>query len=606
MYPTDIWGYLFYLYYVVFSVLSIVILIPWYRKIKDPSTKRHGLLFIISMFFPLVVGTVTDTFSQNFNQLVPDLAIIFIIVPTLVMVLSMKKFGYFLGIKEPGAANTEKGILSSRARSRLFATESLLIMAGSLLLFAVSYFGIHNPLLPELIYCITLIAVGILIGYLPLIFKKKQTQDKMFVLINSIMLPLFLLRYTFIGGNTVWAVAFFLILLSVALENKRYVGVFITVFILTQIYMWIRDPLVIVQVSWTSYLSRILLITLGYLIVQYVSGEYLARLHGHEKHLKEQQLISDISTNFISISNQNAHEKIDDMLIKCAPVLEFNHAYLCEFDKEYTEIKILNLCMQNALPGAFPYPEGSVLSISHLPTLRTALQKNRPLTFENIDDPSLQISEGVKHFFLRRGIQSCIAMPIVSDDILIGMLVLEYYVRSSSEVQKDRLQFLQIIANMLLDTRKKTLYEERLYHEAYYDETTNLANRNSLNLTLNELTYNRPHTQKIAVLNIDLDNFRNINDTFGHNVGDDVIKETAELLSRLLKKTVLCRGSAVIRLLLSSLCSTAKKRHYLMRKKLLKLFAFPFLCIKINMNSFSPPVSVSLCSLKTEQMRIRF
>ncbi|MEJ7139338.1 putative bifunctional diguanylate cyclase/phosphodiesterase [Amphibiibacter pelophylacis] len=73
--------------------------------------------------------------------------------------------------------------------------------------------------------------------------------------------------------------------------------------------------------------------------------------------------------------------------------------------------------------------------------------------------------------------------------------------------------------------------ERQLEHLALHDTLTQLPNRNNLFIRLDQLiaTARRSHTQ-VAVFFIDLDRFKQINDTLGHNVGDVVLRETAARL----------------------------------------------------------------------------
>ncbi|HIQ48782.1 MAG TPA: GGDEF domain-containing protein, partial [Aquifex aeolicus] len=73
---------------------------------------------------------------------------------------------------------------------------------------------------------------------------------------------------------------------------------------------------------------------------------------------------------------------------------------------------------------------------------------------------------------------------------------------------------------------------QKLEFEAYHDPLTRLFNRNSLNSLLRmEVSRSKVlGNYKVEVLFIDLDNFKRINDTFGHSKGDKVLKKVSEII----------------------------------------------------------------------------
>ncbi|MCD8554450.1 EAL domain-containing protein [Seleniivibrio sp.] len=73
--------------------------------------------------------------------------------------------------------------------------------------------------------------------------------------------------------------------------------------------------------------------------------------------------------------------------------------------------------------------------------------------------------------------------------------------------------------------------EEKLKYQANHDTLTGLPNRQLFNDRLEmAIAYAKRHNQKIAVIFIDLDNFKNVNDTLGHYVGDILLQKVAEIL----------------------------------------------------------------------------
>ncbi|MFA7669345.1 MAG: GGDEF domain-containing protein [Burkholderiaceae bacterium] len=74
----------------------------------------------------------------------------------------------------------------------------------------------------------------------------------------------------------------------------------------------------------------------------------------------------------------------------------------------------------------------------------------------------------------------------------------------------------------------------RLYREATHDPLTGLLNRGALMRTMEQMT-NDEHTQPLALLMMDLDHFKRVNDTHGHAFGDDVLRDFAGVLRRSLR-----------------------------------------------------------------------
>src|SRR5689334_12801704 len=73
-------------------------------------------------------------------------------------------------------------------------------------------------------------------------------------------------------------------------------------------------------------------------------------------------------------------------------------------------------------------------------------------------------------------------------------------------------------------------YQEQLEHQANYDALTGLPNRNLLLDRLRQAVHSQRQVRSIAVVFIDLDHFKFVNDSLGHNAGDKLLQKMAERL----------------------------------------------------------------------------
>ena len=102
-------------------------------------------------------------------------------------------------------------------------------------------------------------------------------------------------------------------------------------------------------------------------------------------------------------------------------------------------------------------------------------------------------------------------------------------------LRDDRGKALRMIGSMMDITARKQA-EEKISHLAYYDALTELPNRSLFEDRLPQaLSLARRNEQMVAVMLLDLDRFKNINDTLGHSTGDLLLRGVAERLTGCLR-----------------------------------------------------------------------
>src|SRR5690606_30027725 len=81
------------------------------------------------------------------------------------------------------------------------------------------------------------------------------------------------------------------------------------------------------------------------------------------------------------------------------------------------------------------------------------------------------------------------------------------------------------------DITERKLYQARIEQQANYDSLTGLANRSLLNDRLQHaIRTAAAYGTRVAVVFVDLDRFKFINDSLGHHVGDELLRAMAERL----------------------------------------------------------------------------
>jgi diguanylate cyclase (GGDEF)-like protein len=101
-------------------------------------------------------------------------------------------------------------------------------------------------------------------------------------------------------------------------------------------------------------------------------------------------------------------------------------------------------------------------------------------------------------------------------------------------VTRDKNTVLAIVRDI---TERKSA-EAKIYNLAYYDELTELPNRELFSQSLERtIAVAENEAEQFAVLFVDLDRFKRINDTLGHTIGDELLKDVADRLAKCTRST---------------------------------------------------------------------
>jgi len=148
--------------------------------------------------------------------------------------------------------------------------------------------------------------------------------------------------------------------------------------------------------------------------------------------------------------------------------------------------------------------------------------------------------------------QSRMCIPLISFGQTLGVLMLES--EQTGSFQEGDMKSLEAVADICATAIQNAHYVERVKQLAYLDGLTGIFNRRFFELRiLEEIDRARRFDSGMAVLMVDIDQFKRLNDEFGHLLGDEVLRQVSSMFHQQLRKIdVVCRyGGEEFAILLS-------------------------------------------------------
>ena len=140
----------------------------------------------------------------------------------------------------------------------------------------------------------------------------------------------------------------------------------------------------------------------------------------------------------------------------------------------------------------------------------------------------------IPEFLRRAGATSVCVMPIRGHELDSGALCVAS--REERRFASDEIDFLQAVSNVLTNVASRRRADEEIRHQSLHDPLTNLPNR-TLAVERLQLALARCERQKscVAVLFVDLDRFKLVNDSLGHSFGDELLRSLGTRLAKSLR-----------------------------------------------------------------------
>lgn len=253
---------------------------------------------------------------------------------------------------------------------------------------------------------------------------------------------------------------------------------------------------------------------------------------------------SDITEHWKSEQRNHIHDSMLEMVAKNTSLLDILNTIVKNMEKEepnsFCSILLLDKDEKHLFSGAAPsLPDfyndaingveigegvGSCGSAAYLKT-RVIVE----------DIMNHKYWEPYKSLASSAGLASCWSEPIISSSgkVLGTFAIYHSIVASPNSSDIDRIKFAANLASIAIENRNAKFELER---RAYFDYLTDLPNRRYF-IEQSNLELSRFHRNKIApsLLMFDIDHFKQVNDQYGHSIGDTVLQEIANIARLILR-----------------------------------------------------------------------
>lgn len=520
----------FYLYYIGYLAASIYLIYRYGSEHKGASECFQCRLLVLSLLFALILGTFFElSILRSPKSLLPHLSVLTTLIPLLTIFYILRKYRFLL----PRTLSEEapEQILDEFKKASLYQYIASFFILLSFTSFISQYFGARFNLAPQLFFSGVTMVFGICLAFIHKMDLSQNAKDLISSCFICIAIPFITLHFSKYSSITVGAFPFGLLLLSVLLDKRGLILMIGFSTLMTHLFITFSTPAGNIFIDGTDYWLRISFFAGTLFIALHIRRLYADKLIDNEQEMNFQKEISSVSEKFLTSSAEDIENRIGDLLEVAGRYFRSNRVYIFLFspDKESMHYRY-EWCAPKTRPVAalmdsiktsdYPWWTDRILSEDFIYI---------PDTSQLTEEASAE-----KELFIRRKIKSAMSVAIISEKGPIGFLGV-----NSEEIaenwSRSRQSMLRVLSNLLSDTFERIAFEKDIHRMAYYDQMTELPNRFYLNQRLERsIREDRDSSSMKAILFLDIDSFKHINETIGHSEGNLFLRKVAARLQQAL------------------------------------------------------------------------
>lgn len=588
-----LWIRVFYLF-----MAAVIIVLLFRRSTEERSLLRAGewnlirgmMLLSVLLGLPKIFG-LYEAMGWNLlglgpMHLLPVCVTIFIVMK----VKNMKRQEGIMVLPKRGE------LMSIRTHERIFFYVSQGYIFGAFTAFGIEVLLKGENLVRAGVLALTLFMTGIAIF---LILKSRMSttkRDNILFLIIATTIPYITFYQIEKSEAFAWTVPVIFILIAVIFNNTRLLVYTSFMTLLTSKVLWVVRPESEIAFTPADHLGRMIVFAIIMTIAFLINRVYKTRQYQFEKQIDHERFVSETARLLSSARNRNLKSNLDVFLERSLLYMEADYGSVHIFPDEKKRMRkaeyygphdLLNSGINRKFSEKFD-------------EMVEGLLKEKSLYTEKFFTTLKRFSEEVQG----EGI-TVMVTPLVESGQILGLMCMCSFQRNTWDEGYENT--FKLVAASLSSMLYKISKEDELFRMAYYDHLTGLPNRVLYEKIIRKQIQETEENEMLALIFLDLDDFKNINDILGHSTGDRFLKEFAKKLKPKLKgKDLLSRfGGDEFLLMLPHAASLEQVKDY--AKEVLEEIMKPFFLDEREVRTgASLGISIYPQDGKTEEELIKF
>ncbi|SFR62586.1 PAS domain S-box-containing protein/diguanylate cyclase (GGDEF) domain-containing protein [Marinobacter daqiaonensis] len=256
-----------------------------------------------------------------------------------------------------------------------------------------------------------------------------------------------------------------------------------------------------------------------------------------EYQLSFQQLMTSLSSDFINSTIGDIDDKVQTFLARIGEFFGVDRVYVYRFSEDLARMTNTHEWCREGVPELKGSQQQVDITGFHWWQAQTksVLKQNRVVFIEDVSKlPKEAVAE--RELLEEQGVAAMFCVPILIRGVVEGFFGMDSLTVRSW--RKDQSDLLILAANLLSEALERHRLEQELLNQSIRDPLTGIHNRRYLQPRVEEMMSRFQRTgEGFALAMLDIDHFKRVNDTLGHQAGDRVLQEFGRLLQEQFRGT---------------------------------------------------------------------